>query len=95
MFVYMYASTSMQIPASVVPWLCLNVLIKTLILQGGIPVRVVYAPSDGSIDRASSLDSEEKLLYDELQKELMDLKRFMRQQGNDASRKVRVFGDCL
>ncbi|XP_070176721.1 centriolin-like isoform X2 [Littorina saxatilis] len=65
----------------------LQALLKQL-KEGGIPVRVVYAPSDGSIDRASSLDSEEKLLYDELQKELMDLKRFMRQQNNDASRKV-------
>ena len=56
--------------------------------QGGVPVRIVYAPSDGSVDRASSLDSEEKHLFDELQRELMDLKRYMRQQDQDASRKV-------
>jgi hypothetical protein len=59
--------------------------------EGGVPVRIVYAKSDGSIDRASSLDTEEKLLFDELQKELMELKRFMRQQDNDLSRKVTNF----
>ena len=51
-------------------------------------MRIVYAPSDGSVDRASSLDSDEKMLFDELQRELMDLKRHMRQQDQDASRKV-------
>lgn len=51
-------------------------------------MRIVYARSEGSVDRASSLDSEEKMLFDELQRELMELKRHMRQQEHDASRRV-------
>ncbi|PVD21840.1 hypothetical protein C0Q70_17642 [Pomacea canaliculata] len=56
--------------------------------EGGVPVRIVYARSEGSVDRASSLDSEEKMLFDELQRELMELKRHMRQQEHDASRRL-------
>ena len=41
----------------------------------------MYAPgSDSSFDRASSMNSEEKRLFDELQRELMELKRNMRNQ---------------
>ncbi|XP_035827019.1 intracellular protein transport protein USO1-like [Aplysia californica] len=57
--------------------------------EGGIPVRIVYRPdSENSADRASSLNSEEKLLFDELQRELLDLKRNMRQHEEDLSKRL-------
>ncbi|CAG5126074.1 unnamed protein product, partial [Candidula unifasciata] len=55
---------------------------------GAIPVRIVYRPDSDSGDRASSLNSDEKHLFDELQKELLDLKQSMRYHENDLSRKV-------
>ncbi|XP_041369906.1 centriolin-like [Gigantopelta aegis] len=52
--------------------------------QGFPRTRIVYAPgSDTSFDRASSLNSEEKRLFDELQRELMELKRNMRNQEEE------------
>nr|KAG5703043.1 hypothetical protein BaRGS_016204 [Batillaria attramentaria] len=62
----------------------LQASLKQLKEVSGLSSVTVY----GSVDRASSLDSEEKLLFDELQRELMELKRFMRQQEQDNSRKV-------
>ncbi|XP_071115643.1 centriolin-like [Haliotis cracherodii] len=49
--------------------------------------RITYAPSSDS-DRASSLNSEEKALYDELQRELMELRRNMRNQEEESERRV-------
>ncbi|XP_067662812.1 centriolin-like [Haliotis asinina] len=49
--------------------------------------RITYAPSSDS-DRASSLNSEEKALYDELQRELMELRRNMRHQEEESERRV-------
>ncbi|XP_059175304.1 centriolin-like isoform X2 [Physella acuta] len=55
--------------------------------EGSIPVRIVYRPDTDS-DRASSMNSDEKLLFDVLQKDLMDLKRHMRNHENDLSKKL-------
>ncbi|CAL1547619.1 unnamed protein product [Lymnaea stagnalis] len=56
--------------------------------EGAIPVHIVYRPDSDNGDRASSLNSDEKLLFDELQKELLDLKRNMRHHENDLSKKL-------
>ena len=52
-------------------------------------MRIVYRPdSENDADRASSLNSDEKLLFEELQKELLDLKRNMRNHEEELSRRV-------
>ncbi|GFO09556.1 centriolin [Plakobranchus ocellatus] len=57
--------------------------------EGAIPVRIVYRPdSENGADRASSLNSDEKMLFDELQRELMDLKRNMRSHEDDLSKRL-------
>ncbi|GFS00174.1 centriolin [Elysia marginata] len=57
--------------------------------EGAIPVRIVYRPdSENGADRASSLNSDEKQLFDELQRELMDLKRNMRSHEDDLSKRL-------
>ncbi|KAK3802588.1 hypothetical protein RRG08_027218 [Elysia crispata] len=56
--------------------------------EGAIPVRIVYRPDSENGDRASSLNSDEKQLFDELQRELMDLKRNMRSHEDDLSKRL-------
>ena len=54
-------------------------------------MRIVYRPdSDNSADRASSLNTEEKNLFDDLQQELLGLKMNMRQHEDDLSRRVNI-----
>lgn len=48
--------------------------------------RIVYAP--GSETDRSSLNSEEKQILDDLQRELLDLKRAMRQKEQESNRLV-------
>lgn len=50
--------------------------------------RIVYRPE--SEDDRSSLNSEEKHLYDELQRELMELRRGMRAKEKEHAKKVRL-----
>uniref|UniRef100_A0A2C9LDA2 Uncharacterized protein n=1 Tax=Biomphalaria glabrata TaxID=6526 RepID=A0A2C9LDA2_BIOGL len=59
--------------------------------KGGNPVSIVYRPdpeSESGGDKASSLNSDEKQLFDELQQELLELKRFMRLHESHLSKKV-------
>lgn len=49
--------------------------------------RIVYRPE--SEDDRSSLNSEEKHLYDELQRELMELRRAMRAKEKDNTKRVK------
>ncbi|CAG2249623.1 CNTRL [Mytilus edulis] len=55
-------------------------------LQGKPVTRVVYRPE--SEDDRSSLNSEEKHLYDELQRELMDLRRGMRTKEKENTKRL-------
>lgn len=50
--------------------------------------RIVYAP--GSETDRSSLNSEEKQILDDLQRELLDLKRAMRQKEQESNRLVSI-----
>ena len=60
-----------------------------MFLQGKGQTKMIHAPDSGSeFSRRSSLNSEEKFLFDELQNELMTLKRAMRSKEEDASKKV-------
>lgn len=53
--------------------------------------KIVHDPDSESVfSRRSSLNSEEKHLFDELQNELMSLKRLMRSREEDANKKVRM-----
>ena len=56
------------------------------LLQGRPVMKIVYRPESES-DR-SSLNSEEKALYDELQRELLELRRNMRHKEQENSKKV-------
>ena len=68
--------------------LCL-MLKEPVVLQGKTATKMIHAPDSGSeFSRRSSLNSEEKFLFDELQNELMTLKRAMRSKEEDASKKV-------
>ena len=49
--------------------------------------RIVYRPE--SEDDRSSLNSEEKHLYDELQRELMELRRGMRAKEKENTKRVK------
>ena len=53
----------------------------------------MYATGSDSDDRASSLNSEEKALFDELQRELLDLKRNMRNNEEQSERRVSPLSD--
>ena len=60
-----------------------------MFLQGKGQTKMIHAPDSGSeFSRRSSLNSEEKFLFDELQNELITLKRAMRSKEEDASKKV-------
>lgn len=56
--------------------------------QGRPITKIVYRPESES-DR-SSMNSEEKALFDELQRELLDLRRNMRTKEEENARKVRT-----
>lgn len=54
------------------------------IWQGRPIMKIVYKPESDT----DSLNSEEKALYDELQRELMDLRRNMRHKENENAKQV-------
>lgn len=55
-----------------------------IIWQGRPIMKIVYKPESDT----DSLNSEEKALYDELQRELMDLRRNMRHKENENAKQV-------
>ena len=62
---------------------------RLILLQGKGSTKMVHdQETDSVFSRRSSLNSEEKHLFDELQNELMSLKRIMRSKEDDANKKV-------
>lgn len=55
-----------------------------IIWQGRPIMKIVYKPESDT----DSLNSEEKALYDELQRELMELRRNMRHKENENAKQV-------
>lgn len=55
-----------------------------IVWQGRPIMKIVYKPESDT----DSLNSEEKALYDELQRELMDLRRNMRHKENENAKQV-------
>ena len=56
-----------------------------------VQTKIVHdVETESAFSRRSSLNTEEKHLFDELQNELMSLKRVMRTREEDASKKVYI-----
>lgn len=55
-----------------------------IVWQGRPIMKIVYKPESDT----DSLNSEEKALYDELQRELMELRRNMRHKENENAKQV-------
>ncbi|KAK3605923.1 hypothetical protein CHS0354_017828 [Potamilus streckersoni] len=56
--------------------------------QGQTSTKIVYDPDRASVSSRGSLNSEEKFLFDELQKELLELRRTMRNKEDDTSKRL-------